>query len=98
MLVYSSQQRLEDLKTHSTGQGNGVTAPDIVGVDISDSKVLIPLLETKNCPKIELATNLDNDVLETQLAALCATRSTPRNTFTPFASLRPFPLMIPLEP
>lgn len=65
MLVYSSQQRLEDLKTHSTGQGNGVTAPDIVGVDISDSKVLVPLLETKNCPKIELATNLDNDVLET---------------------------------
>lgn len=76
MLVYSSQQRLEDLETHSTGQGDGVTAPDIVRVDVSDSKVLVPLLETENCPKIALATNLNNDVLETQLATPCAMRST----------------------
>lgn len=42
-------------------------------VDVSDSKVLVSLLETKNCPKIALATNLNNDVLETQLATPCAT-------------------------
>lgn len=51
MLVYSSQQRLEDLKTHSTGQGDSITAPDIVGVDVSDRKVLVSLLETENHPK-----------------------------------------------